>query len=126
MPKVTYNHPDGTQDVLNVPVGTSVMQAAIANGIDGIVAECGGSMMCATCHVYVDPGQLDRLPPISTIENDMLDQTASDRRPNSRPLWQTNSGAGRKTGPCCTEWSYRWLRSLLPWSRSCARRPAQA
>jgi 2Fe-2S ferredoxin len=84
MPKVTYNHPDGTQDVLNVPVGTSVMQAAIANGIDGIVAECGGSMMCATCHVYVDPSQLDRLPPISSIENDMLDQTASERRPNSR------------------------------------------
>jgi 2Fe-2S ferredoxin len=84
MPKVTYIHPDGGRDVLDVPVGTSVMQAAIANGIDGIVAECGGSMMCATCHVYVDPGQLDRLPPISSIENDMLDQTACERRPNSR------------------------------------------
>lgn len=84
MPKVTYIHPDGTENVLNVPVGTSVMQAAIANGIDGIVAECGGSMMCATCHVYVDSGQLDRLPAMSSIENDMLDQTASERRPNSR------------------------------------------
>jgi 2Fe-2S ferredoxin len=84
MPKVTYIHPDGGRDVLDVPVGTSIMQAAIANCIDGIVAECGGSMMCATCHVYVDPGQLDRLPPMSSIESDMLDQTACERRPNSR------------------------------------------
>jgi len=84
MPKITYVHPDGEMHVLEVPVGTSVMQAAIANGIDGIVAECGGSMMCATCHVYVDASQLDLLPPTSSIENDMLDATASERRANSR------------------------------------------
>jgi len=84
MPNVTYIDPDGTERVLNVPVGSSVMQAAIANGIDGIVAECGGSMMCATCHVYVDPSALDRLPPMSSIENEMLDCTRSERLPNSR------------------------------------------
>lgn len=84
MPTVTYVHPDGSEDVLDVPVGTSVMQAAIANGIDGIVAECGGSMMCATCHVYVDESRLDRMPPMSSIENDMLDCTRSERLPNSR------------------------------------------
>jgi 2Fe-2S ferredoxin len=84
MPRITYIHPEGESDVLEVAVGTSVMQAAIGNGIDGIVAECGGSMMCATCHVYVDEAQLDRLPPMSSIENDMLDSTASERRPNSR------------------------------------------
>lgn len=84
MPNVTYIDPDGAERVLDVPLGTSVMQAAIANGIDGIVAECGGSMMCATCHVYVDEGQLDRLPPMSSIENEMLDCTRAERLPNSR------------------------------------------
>lgn len=84
MPKVTYVDYDGAERVLDVPVGTSVMQAAIANGIDGIVAECGGSMMCATCHVYVDESQHDRLPPMSSIENDMLECTRAERRPNSR------------------------------------------
>jgi 2Fe-2S ferredoxin len=84
MPKVTYVDWDGSKRVVDVPVGTSVMQAAIANGIDGIVAECGGSMMCATCHVYVDENQLDRLPPMSATENDMLDCTRAERRPSSR------------------------------------------
>ena len=58
MPQITYVHPNGTREVLDVPVGTSVMRAAILNGIDGIVAECGGEMMCATCHVYVEEDQL--------------------------------------------------------------------
>ncbi len=84
MPKVTYIDYDGAERALDVPVGTSVMQAAIANGIDGIVAECGGSMMCATCHVYVDASQLDRLPPMSSTEDEMLECTRSERRPNSR------------------------------------------
>ena len=66
MPKVTYVHPNGAREVLDVPLGTSVMRAAIINGIDGIVAECGGEMMCATCHVYVEPDQLDRTPPSRT------------------------------------------------------------
>ena len=57
MPNITYVHPDGARQVLDVPVGTSVMRGAILNGIDGIVAECGGEMMCATCHVYVDEAQ---------------------------------------------------------------------
>ena len=55
MPKVTYVHPDGAREVLDIPLGTSVMRAAILNGVDGIVAECGGEIMCATCHVYVEP-----------------------------------------------------------------------
>ncbi len=84
MPKVTYVHPDGTQDVLDVAVGTSVMLGAITRGIDGIVAECGGSAMCATCHVYVDPAHLEKLPPPDANEDAMLDSTAAERRPNSR------------------------------------------
>jgi 2Fe-2S ferredoxin len=84
MPKITYVHPDGAREVLDVPVGTSVMRAAIMNGIDGIVAECGGEMMCATCHVYVEEDQLDRTPKMAEEEAAMLEFTASERRPNSR------------------------------------------
>ena len=84
MPKVTYVHPNGARQVLDVPLGTSVMRAAIVNGVDGIVAECGGEMMCATCHVYVEPEQLDRTSPQSDDEKAMLEFTASERKPNSR------------------------------------------
>ena len=88
MPKITYVHPDGARDVLDVPLGTSVMRAAIMNGIDGIVAECGGEMMCATCHVYVEPEQLNRTPTMSDDEKAMLEFTASERKPNSRLSFQ--------------------------------------
>jgi 2Fe-2S ferredoxin len=60
------------------------MENAIKNGIDGIVAECGGAMMCATCHVYVDPAFLDLLDPIGEEQDEMLGATAAERKPNSR------------------------------------------
>jgi 2Fe-2S ferredoxin len=60
------------------------MQAAVTNGVDGIVGECGGSAMCATCHVYVDEAFLDRLEPMSELEDELLESTASPRLPNSR------------------------------------------
>lgn len=84
MPKITYVHPDGARQVLDVPVGTSVMRAAIMNGVEGIVAECGGEMMCATCHVYIEEDQLARTPKMAEEEAAMLEFTASERRPNSR------------------------------------------
>jgi ferredoxin, 2Fe-2S len=84
MPNITYVHPNGTREAIDVPLGTSVMRGAILNGIDGIVAECGGEMMCATCHVYVEEAQLDRTPAQSDDEKAMLEFTASERRPNSR------------------------------------------
>ena len=84
MPNVTYVHPDDVREELDIAEGTSVMQAATSNGIDGIVAECGGNCMCATCHVYVEPSQLALLPPMSDAEDALLDGTASDREPNSR------------------------------------------
>ena len=84
MPQITYVHPNGTRQTLDVPVGTSVMRGAILNGVDGIVAECGGEMMCATCHVYVDPAQLPLCPAQSEDEKAMLEFTASERKANSR------------------------------------------
>ncbi len=60
------------------------MQAAVDNGISGIVAECGGACACATCHVYIDPPDLGRMPAASLIEREMLDGVAAERRPESR------------------------------------------
>jgi len=84
MPRVTYVSHDGTSTTLDVPLGTSVMQAALLQGLDGIVAECGGSCMCATCHVFVHDDQLKLLPEMELGEDAMLDGTAVPRRPNSR------------------------------------------
>lgn len=60
------------------------MQVATQNGIDAIVAECGGNAMCATCHVYVDEAWLARLPPMSDDEDALLDGAAADRLSTSR------------------------------------------
>ncbi len=84
MPRVTYIAQDGSQTTLDIDVGTSVMQAAVLHGVDGIVAECGGSCMCATCHVYVRDDQLAAVPAMGEDEDAMLEGTASPRRPNSR------------------------------------------
>jgi ferredoxin, 2Fe-2S len=84
MPVITLVHHDGRRDTLDVPCGTSIMHAVIAAGIDGIVGECGGSAMCATCHVYVAEGKMDKLPPVDAVEDAMLDSTACERRAESR------------------------------------------
>jgi ferredoxin, 2Fe-2S len=60
------------------------MQAAIKANIDGIAADCGGSLTCATCHVYVDAAWQDKLPPASRDELAMLEMTAAERKPTSR------------------------------------------
>ena len=84
MPTITYVHSDGTQQDVDVVAGKRIMQSAIANDIDGIVGECGGQVMCATCHVYLDQAWADRVPPITDEEDEMLDGTASPRTSESR------------------------------------------
>lgn len=84
MPRITYVHPNGEREELDVAVGMSLMQGATSHGVDGILAECGGNAMCATCHVYVDPDRLDTLPPMSADEDALLNGAASERRSNSR------------------------------------------
>jgi 2Fe-2S ferredoxin len=81
---VTYISYAGETHQVSVPIGDSVMEGAIKNGIDGIVAECGGACQCATCHVYVDEAFLTLLKPIQEDEDQMLGTTASERLPNSR------------------------------------------
>ncbi|MFI1928713.1 MULTISPECIES: 2Fe-2S iron-sulfur cluster-binding protein [unclassified Streptomyces] len=84
MPRITYVSSSGNERAIDVPVGTSVMRGADFNEVEGIVAQCGGNMQCATCHVYVDESTLDKLEPRRPDEDEMLDFTASARRPNSR------------------------------------------
>ncbi len=84
MPKVTYMSPAGASHEVDVPVGTTVMQGAVKNGIDGIVAECGGVCMCSTCHVFVEESFLDKLPPAQDTEEAVLEIAAEERQPNSR------------------------------------------
>ncbi len=84
MPKITYVHPDGRAKHIEAALGTTIMLAAVDNGVDGIVGQCGGSAMCATCHVFVEEQFLTDLPEISPSEDEMLDWTASPRAFNSR------------------------------------------
>jgi len=83
VPRVTYIQPNGESKTVDVPAGTTAMEAAIDNDVAGIVAECGGAASCATCHVYVDSEWFKRLPAPSQMESDMLD-FASDVQPTSR------------------------------------------
>ncbi len=84
MPKVVYVSPTGDAKEIDVPAGTTVMTAALKNGIDGIVAECGGVCMCSTCHVFVDEKFFDRLPPAQDTEEAVLEISAVERQPTSR------------------------------------------
>lgn len=92
MPKAVFIQPDGSEVTVEVARGESVMRAAIRQNVDGILAECGGSLTCSTCHVYVADDWLDRLPPPEEIELEMLDYTAAERRPGSRLSCQIRMG----------------------------------
>jgi 2Fe-2S ferredoxin len=84
MPKVTYVQHDGARETFDIATGKSLMLGAQSNGVAGILGECGGQAMCATCHIYVDAKDLDLLPPMSEDEDAMLEDTASERKPTSR------------------------------------------
>jgi 2Fe-2S ferredoxin len=83
MHRITYLDQDGTARTVEAELGATVMETAINNDVPGILATCGGSCSCATCHVYVDQEWFEKLPPLSLEELDMLD-TAHDLEPNSR------------------------------------------
>ena len=74
MPKITYKDNQGNSKTLEIENGLSVMEGAIQNNIPGIDADCGGSMACATCHVYVKEEWFDKVNIKSEGEDDMLDQ----------------------------------------------------
>ena len=82
MPSVTYISATGSETAVAGFAGDSVMETAVRNGVPGIVAECGGSLSCATCHVFVCADSA--FDPMEELEDDMLDGTAIDREANSR------------------------------------------
>ena len=73
MAKITYIEHNGTEHVVDVANGLTVMEGARDNGIPGIEADCGGACACSTCHVYVDEAWVEKLPAKDPMEEDMLE-----------------------------------------------------
>ena len=84
MPRIVFIAAEGGTTEVEVGIGATVMEAAMANGVDGIIGECGGSAICGTCHVYVDPSVIGHLGAMREEEDAKLDETACERRDNSR------------------------------------------
>lgn len=80
---ITFTFPDGTSENIAIDPGTSLMEGAVRGGVEGIDADCGGALSCATCHVRVAPEWVSRLPPPSEDEREML-EFAVDPGPGSR------------------------------------------
>jgi len=80
---ITFIDSAGTPRMVEANPGMSVMQAAKANNIPEIDADCGGVCSCASCHVYVDPTWIELFPPMSKIENGLL-SLLPERQANSR------------------------------------------
>lgn len=84
MPKVVFVAPDGVEHAVDAPVGQSVMEAAVKNGVPGIVAECGGACNCATCHVTIEDAFLPLVGPAGEWESEMLEDAVFPPTPASR------------------------------------------
>ncbi|WP_394160747.1 2Fe-2S iron-sulfur cluster-binding protein [Galactobacter valiniphilus] len=84
MATIHYTDAEGTTTDVEATVGDSVMETAVRNGVPGIVAECGGSLSCATCHVFVRADDFEALPAMEEMEDEMLYGTAVDREDTSR------------------------------------------
>ncbi|RJF91252.1 2Fe-2S iron-sulfur cluster-binding protein [Sphingomonas cavernae] len=94
MVKVTFVEPNGTErHVSNAEEGQSLMEVGKANGIDGILADCGGACSCATCHVFVDPQWWERVGPPDEVEFAMLDMVADVAQDMSRLSCQVKINA---------------------------------
>lgn len=83
MPRITYIEHDGAEQQVEVDIGSTVMQGAVNNGLDGIVAECGGACSCATCHCYVDEKWIEMVGAPEDMEQEMLKGLSASKE-NSR------------------------------------------
>ncbi len=84
MPTINYILKDGRTRSIDAKLGSSVMENAVRNNVQGIDAECGGSCSCATCHVYVDDAFIALIPPADEMESELLEGVASEREAGSR------------------------------------------
>lgn len=73
MPTVNFLTHDGQERIVEAEAGSSLMQAAVDNGIDEILAECGGACSCATCHCYIDPAWANRLEAADDTEKQLVE-----------------------------------------------------
>lgn len=73
MPHVTFRYPSGETKTIDGSDGESLMEAGRKGGVSEIIAECGGALSCATCHVYIDADWLSKVPPPEEDEKDMLE-----------------------------------------------------
>ncbi len=80
MPTIKYISSAGEIVEVDVAVGDSVMQGAVDNMIDGILADCGGACACATCHCYVDEQWLNTIPTAEAAELDMLEAVIDPKK----------------------------------------------
>ena len=83
MVAITYIQASGDEQAVEVPVGWTLMEGAVKNGVAGIVAECGGSCACGTCRVYLDRDWQQKLGGPSEIEDEIMD-IFEDNRPGKR------------------------------------------
>ena len=83
MPKIKYIDQKGNSKTINVENGLTVMEGAVQNNIPGIDADCGGSMACATCHVYVEDSWFNKIQKAEDAEQDMIDMAYKPQK-NSR------------------------------------------
>jgi 2Fe-2S ferredoxin len=83
MPQLIVTTREGDERTLDFPAGMTAMEVIRDAGVHELLALCGGSCSCATCHVYVNAGPVSALPPMSTDENDLLDGS-SHRKETSR------------------------------------------
>ena len=84
MPKLIVTKRDGETVELEGKTGLRVMEVIRDNGIDELLALCGGCCSCATCHVYVDPAFANAVSKMGEDENDLLD--SSDHRNDASRL----------------------------------------
>ncbi len=84
MPKVVFVSPNGARREIGIPEGWTLMEGAVQNNVQEVAAECGGGCACATCHVFIEPAWISKLPAPAAAEQDLLDCTAVPRQENSR------------------------------------------
>jgi 2Fe-2S ferredoxin len=75
MPKLVVVTRDGNELIIEGEGGLSVMEIMRDEGIDELLAMCGGCCSCATCHVHVDPAFTDKLLAMDEDEDDLLDSS---------------------------------------------------
>ena len=84
MPSITFINAAGDEQKVEGDTGTSLMQIAMDEDVEEIVAECGGGCACATCHCYIDEAWMAKVGEPNDFESEMLDCTTEERKPNSR------------------------------------------